>query len=209
MFELIFGAFWTLITAIVSGAFLFGGAISDGEMPVIFFICFFGLFWAIGLFMLFKGLKKILANTATSMRGTETYGIILDIHPNGNSVNGRPQLVADVLVVTENDEVNRYTEVIGFDWNKYDVGQYLKVKHYKNDINIIEEMHKSQIPYDKLNMLTNSHPETAGDTSVPVYNWDDYNWNSDNTFQPKQENKSYEEPRDTIIINGVEYERKK
>ena len=90
---------------------------------------------------------------ATSAVGKEAYGVILDIHPNGCSVNGRPQLVADVLVALDKYSVNRYTEVIGFDWNKYEVGQYLEVKHHKNDINILGEAHKAQIPYDVLTLL--------------------------------------------------------
>ncbi len=60
-FFLFFGTLWTLITAVVSGGFLFafltGGEIK-GNMPEWVLIPFFGLFWAIGLSFLYLGVRQ-------------------------------------------------------------------------------------------------------------------------------------------------------
>ena len=64
MFELIFGIIWLTITSMVAIPFLLVG-ISDSGMPILFFIVFFGIFYAIGITMLRKGLKSVARNKAT------------------------------------------------------------------------------------------------------------------------------------------------
>ena len=60
-FFLFFGTLWTLLTAVVSGGFLFafltGGEVK-GNMPEWVLIPFFGLFWAIGLTFLYLGVRQ-------------------------------------------------------------------------------------------------------------------------------------------------------
>lgn len=60
-FFMFFGVLWCLITALVSGGFLFafltGGTI-EGDLPDWLLIPFFGLFWAIGLGTLYMGVRE-------------------------------------------------------------------------------------------------------------------------------------------------------
>lgn len=68
-----FAVMWLMITGLVSGGFLFtfltGGEIK-GDMPKWALIPFFGLFWAIGLGMLYAGLReKYLTNRITVSGG--------------------------------------------------------------------------------------------------------------------------------------------
>ena len=60
-FFMFFGVVWSLITAVLSGAFLTtfltGGEI-EGDMPEWFLIPFFGLFWGIGLVMVYFGIRE-------------------------------------------------------------------------------------------------------------------------------------------------------
>lgn len=54
-----FAIFWCAITAVVSGGFLFGEVKSDGDFPVqLILIPFFGIFWAIGLGMLYVACRN-------------------------------------------------------------------------------------------------------------------------------------------------------
>lgn len=60
-FFLFFGVFWLLITAVVSGGFLLafpGGEEPDGDFPVWVATPFFGLFWVIGLGVLYSALRQ-------------------------------------------------------------------------------------------------------------------------------------------------------
>ena len=215
MFELMFGIIWMAITGISTVVILQTGALTDGLAPFLSMSVFMLIFWGVGIYMLKRGLKKVIANAKTNAHGIETFGVILTIDETGCYVNDRPQLQAEVLVVTEGKELNRYTEVIGFDWNKYHEGQLLKVKHYQNDINVIGAAVEAEIPYDILVMLTNSQPNTAKDGNIPVQDWRDYIWNEEEAFRPEQktadmyEEQPKEEDVETFIMNGVKYTRKK
>lgn len=57
-FFLFFGLFWTAITAVVSGAFLFGTPTDGGNDKPWFLYPFFAVFWAIGLGMLYAALRN-------------------------------------------------------------------------------------------------------------------------------------------------------
>ena len=162
MFELIFGLFWTGVTAIVTLAMYAGsGNISVNGQPVsqaefnamLWPKLFLGFFWIIGLFMLFLGIKKLLVNMKTSVKGIKTYGVVLDILETNCSSNGRPQLKAEVMVVMPDKTTRRFQEVIGFDYNKYRIGEALLVKQCDNDINILGIATHTEIPYEYREMI--------------------------------------------------------
>ncbi len=72
-FFLFFALFWLAITALVSGGFLFaflsGGEI-EGDMPGWVMIPFFGVFWAIGLGVLYIGVREMLARHRITVTGS-------------------------------------------------------------------------------------------------------------------------------------------
>ena len=239
MFELVFGLVWLAITSMVAIPFALGG-MAEAGMPILFFIGFFGLFYAIGIWMLVRGLKQTMANYSTSMFGKETYGIVTDIRETGCYVNGRPQLQADVMIVDSQGRLNRYSEVIGFDWYKYEIGDYLHVKHHKNDINILDEVGVVGVPQDILARLEQvgitkakkNKPEpqyknctTNEPINVPKESdWDfsgtakESDWNHADAYDwhptgptvlnGETNTKKRKVKKETIRINGVEYERK-
>ena len=146
MFELIFGIIWLTITSMVAIPFLLIG-ISDTGMPILFFIVFFGIFYAIGITMLRKGLKNVARNKATDKNGFKTYGLITNIYGTNQYVNDCEQLKADVIFVTDdNDKINKCSEVIGFDWDKYGIGDYVHIKYFQNDINILGKAYMQSVP---------------------------------------------------------------
>ncbi len=60
-FFFVFAVMWLFITAVVSGGFLIAflkGEKMESNMPVWFLIPFFGIFWAVGLGMLYAGLRE-------------------------------------------------------------------------------------------------------------------------------------------------------
>lgn len=156
MHMLIFGLVWTaFISFFVYMMFFVGGGPIEvngvlmsqeeaAKQPVL--IIFFGVFFAVGIFMIIKGAKSIIKNKITNSKGTETYGIILDIHGTGTKINGRPELAADILTVINGSQTEVFTEVIGLKSYKYRIGDYLKLKHYDNDVNIVAKIQETEIP---------------------------------------------------------------
>ncbi len=138
MFEIMFGLIWTAISLLIFIVMLSTGSV--------FGILFMLIFVAIGLFVLWTGVKKLKANKDTDIHGVETYGIVVDIRPSGSSVNGRDILNADVVIVEETGVTGRYTESIGTSYNKYRIGEYVFVKYYNDDINIINKAEATIVP---------------------------------------------------------------
>ena len=139
MFELIFGIIWTIITAFITFAFygttgdvtVNGSLVSHEEFSAMLWPkLFFGIFWLVGFFMLFRGLRKIIRDTSTNIKGEECFGKVCDIYNSGSYVNGRPELKADILVYIDSiQETKIVSEIIGFNMYKYRIGSYVKLKY--------------------------------------------------------------------------------
>lgn len=199
MFELIFGIFWTAFSSVFVLAMNGEGA---EEVPF-FAHAMIWLFVAIGVVLIVVGLRKILANIATSTKGEETYGIVVDVYPSGTRVNGRPVLNADVEIVESNGMIGRYTESIGMS-HKYRVGDFVEVKYYNNDINILGRAADSEVPYDHRERLI----AESGIGASHEYSGT-FNQRYDNGSYGYKYNAGRTSGDDTVIINGVEYTRKR
>ena len=206
MFYLIFGGLWTGFTALM--AFIFLGT-DDGitindvyiEDPtfsdLIPLYIFFAIFFAVGFFMLYKGLKVVFNNIQTKRLGVERYAIITDIRETGSYVNGRPELKAIMCVADdEYGGVNIYEESIGFKDCEYKIGDFLIVQQYKTDVNIIQSISESTVPFDKADLLRQESRIAPKDT-----------FDSHSRYGSPSEVSNIEE--EVIIINGKKYVQKK
>lgn len=164
MFELIFGIMWTVIVAIVTLSFYMPGGtikvngqiVSQNEFnEMLWPKLFLGLFWLIGIIMIIIGLKKLLVNAKTSIRGKLTYGVVIDILETNMYSNGNPQLKADVAVIMEDKSIKRFQEVIGYSYNKYRIGELISVKYCGNDINIGGIASENQLSYNDREIVEN------------------------------------------------------
>jgi len=154
MIELIFG---TILSIFFIGlSFLLNKGDSSSTVNNTLFYWIFSLFLLLGLFLIAKGLLKIIRNFRTSIYGKEYYGIIVNIFPNGVKVNGHPELDAEVLISIDNRKILRLRDTIGFDWNKYTLQDYVKVKYYKNDINILHKVEDYTLPPETKDYLQQS-----------------------------------------------------
>lgn len=180
MFDLCFGFIWVVVSSIGLGA-VFSLPKSERPTPAIVMII---MFLIIGIVIMVIGIKKLVSNMLTEIKGIETYGVIMDIYPSGASVNGRNIMNVDVNIVEENGNIGRYTESIGTG-RKYNTGDFVKVKYYKYDINIKGKVRKEEIPYytlEKISVEDEIINRPVGDSIVIN--------------------------GDTIVVNGVEYVRK-
>ena len=187
MFELIFGTFWTLFMVFSTYAFygtngdvyVNGTPVSHEEFSAMLGPkLLFGLFWAVGLFMMGKGLIKVIKNILTNQRGEECFGRVDSIYNSGAYVKNRPELKADFLVyIPSTQETKVVSEIIGFNRYNYEIGSYVKLKYYEGDINIEGVIEEFELPSDAKYQFDES----------PLFDSLDQN---------------------TIVINGVEYVRK-
>lgn len=144
MFQFKFGLMWTAFCIIF--AIVIGASESWGAFLIIV------PFLMIGVYLISSGWKQIQRDKATARLGEFAYGIIVEISTTGAFVNDRPELQAEVLFLKDGVSF-RYQDVIGFDRNKYRVGDYVKLKHHEGDINILGKAFENDIPVEVMNAL--------------------------------------------------------
>lgn len=169
MAEVIIGLIWILFMTIFTWVFYFsGGNISVNVQMVtqeefnamLFPKVFIGVFWIIGIALLFFGLKKIIRNLKTSKNGMECFGKIIKIYPSGTYINGRPELKADFVVyLSEENKVEIISEVIGMDEYKFPRGGWVKLKHYEGDINVVDVVTEYEVPLNIVDMIDSTYNE--------------------------------------------------
>ena len=141
MFEFTFGLSWTIFMIFFTIPFLITKEVN------LFAILVIGGFWIIGIVILVKGIKKVVANHKTEKFGEECYALIKSIYRNGNKVNHRPQFNAEFLVyVPSKNTLEQVTEDIGFNNGRYQVDTFIKGKYYNGDINVKEVVDYNTLP---------------------------------------------------------------
>ena len=180
---------------------LFMGIIFLGMSAFATFACFgegdFGIllflipFWAAGGWLFYTGAKKIVTNSKTKQFGTDTYGLVVDFSETGTYVNGYPVWYAHVLVFTDGRYVKTFKEDVGTS-PKFDVGDFVRVKHYKDDINVEERESVYSIPSHIREMLEQAAP-------VEILKYD---------AAPVQQ-RDFAVTEDSVIVDGVFYPRNK
>lgn len=163
--------------------------IMDGEFGVFLFLT---PFWLAGGWLLYTGIKKVLTNIKTNKLGMDTYGLVVDFTETGTYVNGYPVWCAHVLVFVGN-RVQRFREEVGTD-PRFDVGDFVRVKHYENDINVEERESMYSIPSHIREMLELAAPVAILKHDVNINN-------------APQKYKDFVVTEDSVIIDGVSYPR--
>lgn len=94
-------------------------------------------------------MKSIIVNSITDSKGIICYGIIQEVGKATLKVNNKKiSFPVKVSVCIDNGMIKDFSDNIE-DKNKYSRGTIVKVKCYKNDINIIEKIEfLNELPYD-------------------------------------------------------------
>lgn len=154
MFFIFFGAMWLSIIGVITFAMYSAPTVSVNGQPVtadqfdamLAPKLFLGIFWLVGIVFLVVGIRKLVIDTMTRVKGKLAIGMVVDILETGTYSNGRPEWKAKVMVAMEDGTLKEFSEVIGYDANKYSMGEYLEVKHYKKDINILGTTSPQRLP---------------------------------------------------------------
>ena len=136
MFNLVFGLFWTIVSAICLASSI-SVAVSDyNDKEIIWAILLSGGFVVIGVIFVFFGIKKIVRDKRTDKYGEICYARITDVKYNGNSTNGAKYYDAYARVYVESrDEFVEAHDDIGKDPMKYPVDSYVAVRFLDGDVN--------------------------------------------------------------------------
>lgn len=188
MFKLVFGAIWlsfiSVFTKIMysdTGTVTVNGEIVSHEEfhAMILPKLFIGIFWLVGIIFFVSGLLEILKNYKTDKYGEPCYGRIINVFNSGSYVNGVPELKANIAVYVESTGTLEYTEEI--------LGLAPKVPYSKGDY--VEGKYYN----GDINITSE-----ISQSEVPSHIVSELNeLIKDDLIE------------DTIIIDGVEYVRKK
>ena len=146
MDKFIFGLIWSVFVILFAAIW-----ISFGEFKTSILL-FFLIFIAVGLWIMYLGIKELLKNKKTNKYGEICYGIITSIDADTSSVqvNGNCQYKATVnFYYPQLNGTMTFCESYGYKREKYSVGECVKVKYYNDDINIIEgNIDINTLPYN-------------------------------------------------------------
>ena len=112
------------------------------------------IFTIVGLLLIIFELKSIIVNSITDSKGIICYGIIQEVGDATLEVNHEKiSFPVKVSVCMDNGMIKDFRDNIE-DKNKYSRGTIVKVKYYKNDINIIDKIESfNEIPNDAQDAL--------------------------------------------------------
>ena len=155
MFKVKLGVVWTLfVTPIFLMCLFVPGEQRGGADMTPGLFMFFLVFEAIGVGLLYSGLKQIKKDRRTNKMGIITYGQIISISGTGSSVNGVEELQAVILTYLPNEHcVKQFSEIIGFPPIKYNVGNFVQLKYYDGDVNIVQAVSENSISYAILDLF--------------------------------------------------------
>lgn len=176
-----FAIFWLSFIAVFTFVFM-GSMVATGAPFVMYLFvgAFLSIFWFVGIAMLRASYKQLKKNKETQMYGNECYAKVIELYESGTYVNDRPEYKGDFIVYdTVTGEVQKVSEVVGFNYNAFKPGTTVKGIYYNGDINIDKNTVGMALPYEA---------ETKIKEFMAHYNISD--------------------PTDVVIINGVEYIRK-
>ncbi len=177
MSKLKFGIVWTAFTTIVFAIVLFipGEDRGGADMSAGLFL-FFIFFEYIGIRMIRSGAKVVIADKKTDDFGNIVFGRILDISTTGTYTNNIPELKATILAyIPEEGGTRTFTEIIGYSAKDYPPGTFLLLKHFEDDVNIvqiIQEDSVSAVALEKLKDKTEYFDSNETDkTEINDFNW--------------------------------------
>ncbi len=179
MFKIKLGLFLLIVSSTVFAGFF---VLSDGVMNTPLFEV--SIFVIAGLIFLIDGLRQVIRDYKTKKYGTKCYGIISEIQPTGSYENGKTEYKALVYFVNpETRSIEELEEIIGFDYNEFQLDSYVECQYYKGDINIIKHISGESVPEEIIEYL---EPERSNSVFFNI---------------------SFSDDREYVTIDGAVYKR--
>lgn len=93
------------------------------------------LFLVIGIIVIKNGIKKHQTFKEVEEKGIYVYGQIIEIFPNGTYLGDKREMNGDVVCLV-NGVPKIFTTTVGFGYNDYYPGAYVKAKYHNGNINL-------------------------------------------------------------------------
>ena len=122
-------------------------------------LIFIGFIMLIGLISIICGIRKTWRSIATNRKGVERIGVVVEClkkRGKGEGINDPHYYKFKVLLIDDMGNVCLCKEVSSVN---YEVGSFLQVKHYKNDINILNSISADLISDIERQKLEKSYNE--------------------------------------------------
>ena len=172
MISLIIGAM-NLLLSFLAGFIIFRYDFNPISMFVIT-----ALLAITGLAFFIYGFKEIYKNSRTHLVGVETYGFVIYVDQSKTKIGKDHILQATAAVVTHNKSKNKpllgEIQIVEEDMGlseRFSVGDYVKVKYCRNDINFISKVEAEDVPEEYLQKLkpftlNNQYADVTGKKDV-------------------------------------------
>ena len=98
------------------------------------------------------GVKQILTDMKTNVHGVELFGIVAETKGVRGHSDGSLFQVADVGVLQKDKTIRHFRSALKIG-EQYDVGDFVCVKYFENDINVLRIAEPTEIPEDVVQLL--------------------------------------------------------
>lgn len=99
-----------------------------------------------------SGVKQWKVDAATSLHGVKLIGIVAETRGARGSSDGNPFQIVDVGVLQPDNSILHFHTPLRIG-EQYDVGDFIHVKQYQNDINVLHLAESNEIPADTVRLL--------------------------------------------------------
>lgn len=140
----------------------------SGEITILI-IGALSIFAIIGVYLTINGIKEVAKNKKTNSLGEEGFGFIITTEPSGTIVNGVPLLNAKILVLKKDFSFQEFVEFLENDSYKYSPGEYVKVKYFENDANILGKVDKNSVSYRLTDYVNEHYKAYTNDPEEVIY----------------------------------------
>ena len=141
MFFIIFGGIFLAVSIFSLIMFL------SFNVLEIWSIAFLGLFFLIGIISFLYGLFRAIRNARISIKGEDCYASVENYYETNVYINGYPVMQFEFNVYVESTHmVEKVTEKISGDPDRYPIGSYVRVKYYNHKIKVIGPVNDMDVP---------------------------------------------------------------
>ena len=100
-----------------------------------------------GILDCIAGVKQLIVDTKTSLKGKELFGIVAETKGAMGSSNGSPFQMADIGVLFPDNSIRHFRTALKLG-EQYDIGDFVHVKQYEDDINVLRLAETMEVPAD-------------------------------------------------------------
>lgn len=120
-------------------AFMAGQLSSSENTQFIIMVIIACLAFILGFCEFIRSVFGLLKHATTRSLGKKMFGQVIKVYSTDEIVSTISDVSIDMLVIDEYDVITKHTCVVGRDWNKYRVNDFVLAKKIGNNVKIIKK----------------------------------------------------------------------